>query len=154
MSAASATVVSNPAIPNVMLRPCWIRATALSMARPAVEESSGRNGEPVCPRPYTELCNASRTASQRAALSRAAHGEGGGVHPAACWSRRLNAVSNCAKKAESVPRAPGVFSARGFTPRLAPLLESCSAARVATRTIGTVRLTERRLVTPSSAVMG
>src|SRR6266576_3093640 len=59
-SAASATMVSNPAIPNVTLRPCWIRATALSMARPAVEESSGRNGEPVCPTPYTEPCSASR----------------------------------------------------------------------------------------------
>src|SRR2546430_3019403 len=88
-SAASATVVSNPAIPNVTLRPCWIRATALSMARPAVEESSGRNGEPVCPTPYTEPCSASRTVRQRAELSLAAHGDGGGAaHPAACWSSR------------------------------------------------------------------
>src|SRR5436309_1682013 len=66
VSCASATVVSNPAIPNVRFKPCWIRATALSMALPAVDVSSGRNGEPVCPAPYTAPCSASRTPRQRA----------------------------------------------------------------------------------------
>ncbi|PYP78069.1 MAG: hypothetical protein DMD25_07955 [Gemmatimonadetes bacterium] len=84
VSAASATAVSNPEIPNVTLRPCWIRATALSMAFPAVEVSSGRKGEPVCPRPYTEPWSASRTVCQRAELSRAAHGAGGAEHPPTC----------------------------------------------------------------------
>src|SRR5438105_9629175 len=100
VSCASATVVSNPPIPNVRFKPCWIRATALSMAWPAVDVSSGRNGEPVCPAPYTAPCSASRTPRQRAELSRAAHGDGGSAHPAACWSSRTSAESNCARSEE------------------------------------------------------
>src|SRR5881628_2149173 len=133
VSDASATVVSNPPIPNVRFMPCWIRATALSMARPAVDVSSGRNGEPVCPAPYTAPWSASRTPRQRAELSRAAQGDGGSAHPAACWSSRSRAESNCAKNAESFPRTPSVFTTSGFTPRLAPLPESCSEARVPAR---------------------
>ena len=141
---------AHPAIANVK-KPCRIRATAVSMAFPAVEVSSGRNGEPVCPAPYTEPWSASRTTCQRAELSLAAHGP---VQAATCWSNRASAVSNCAKNAESVPRAPSAFSTSGFAPRLAPRLESWSEARVATRTIGTMRLTERRSVRPTSPRMG
>src|SRR5438093_2816087 len=75
VSCASATVVSKPPIPNVRFKPCWIRATALSMAWPAVDVSSGRNGEPVCPAPYTAPCSASRTPRQRDALHGAVRSE-------------------------------------------------------------------------------
>src|SRR5881394_3533661 len=65
-------VVSNPATPNVDMSR-RMRATALSIPRPAGDESSGMKGDPTDATPYTVPCRASRTERQNARLSRAAH---------------------------------------------------------------------------------
>jgi len=61
VSLGSRNVVSKPATPNVAMSR-RMRATALSIPRPAAEESSGMNGEPGepgCPTPYVMWWSAS-----------------------------------------------------------------------------------------------
>ena len=147
-------MVSNPATPNADMSRL-MRATALSIPRPAGDESSGMKGEPTDATPYAVPCRASRTERQNARLSRAGHeGVQEPYSPALMFcSNRASVVSNWVKNAVYAPSAPVTVS-RGLSPRLAPEVESWRPLRVATRTIGTVRRTERRLVTPSSAVMG
>src|SRR5205823_5505229 len=70
VSVGKRNVVSNPATPNADMSR-RMRATALSIPRPAGDESSGMKGELTDSTPYTVPCRASRTERQNARLSRA-----------------------------------------------------------------------------------
>ena len=114
-----------------------MRATVLSMALPAAELSSGTKGAIATAR------SASRIALHWPVLLRAAHD---GLN-AQC----ARAVSNWAR---NTAFAVAPLRSRGLRPRFPPLLDSWNDVRVATRTIGTRKLTDRRCVSPSSAITG
>src|SRR4029077_6305996 len=136
LSGENVKAESKPVTPSES-RVRWMRATVLSTALPAAELSSGTKGA------MAKARSACRVAPHWPALLRVAHD---GLS-AQCAS----AVSNWAR---NTALAGTPLRSRGLRPRLPPWLDSWSELRVATRTIGTSRLTDNRFVRPSSALTG